>query len=191
MIELVILFEACRPALAIRSYVLRLRQSFLHLHKGVRTLCATRQTILSASCFIMNETVRTLTLRKKGGRKPNISAPKQISAPTKASGGKELTVPQQRPGQSETSDIVKRRYSTRFNQLPDFSSGAPAVPGLPGNLKRSSHGGSPSRPARPGSAHAHALQVDVNALADPSLHPERCTNHPIFLRISFDIAAQM
>ena len=120
----------------------------------------------------MNETVRTLTLRKKGGRKPQISAPKQIS--TKEPGGNQLTVPPGRPGQSETSDIVKRRYSTRFNQLPDFGSGAPTVPSLPGHLKRSSHGGSPSRPARSGPAHPHALQVDVNALADPNLQPERC-----------------
>lgn len=125
----------------------------------------------------MNETVRSLTLRKKGGRKPQISAPRQISGPTstKTPGGKELTPPRERPEQSETSDIVKRRYSTRYNQLPDFSSGAPPVPGLPGHLKRSSHGGSPSRPVRPGTAHLHALQVDVSALADPNLQPERCT----------------
>lgn len=142
----------------------------------------------------MNETVRSLTLRKKGGRKPQISAPKQISGPTtstKASGGKELTPPRERPGQSETSDIVKRRYSTRYNQLPDFSLGAPAVPGLPGHLKRSSHGGSPSRPARPGPTYAHALQVDVNALADPNLQPERCRAYLMFRRILFDISIQM
>ena len=128
----------------------------------------------------MNETVRTLTLRKKGGRKQQISAPKQISGPTSTEkpGRGQLEVPRDRPGQSETSDIVKRRYSTRFNQLPDFSSGAPAVPGLPGHLKRSSHGGSPTRPARSGPAHAHALQVDANALADPNLKPERCRSYP-------------
>jgi hypothetical protein len=52
----------------------------------------------------MNETVRTLTLRKKGSRKPQISPPKQISGPisTKAAGEK-LDVPRERPGQSETS----------------------------------------------------------------------------------------
>ena len=137
----------------------------------------------------MNETVRTLTLRKKGGRKQQISAPKQISGPTstKESGSKQPDLPRERPGQSETSDLVKRRYSTRFNQLPDFSSGAPAVPGLPGHLKRSSHGGSPSRPARSGPAHAHALQVDVNALADPNLQPERCRIYLLASSTSSDI----
>ena len=131
----------------------------------------------------MSDAVRSLTLRKKGGRKPQISAPQQIvgsSTSTKVSGGNELTPPRERPEQSETSDIVKRRYSTRYNQLPDFSLGAPSVPGLPSHLKRSSRGGSPTRPARPGPAHAHALQVDINALADPNLQPERCMNHPLF-----------
>ena len=132
-------------------------------------------------------------MRKKGARKPEISAPKQISGPTstKAPGGKELTPPRPKLAQSETSDIVKRRYSTRYNQLPDFSSGAPAVPSLAGHLKRSSHGGSPSRPARPSAAHAHALQVDINALADPNLQPERCRTDPILPRILFDISMQM
>src|SRR4051812_2613218 len=53
----------------------------------------------------MNETARTLTLRKKGSRKPQISAPKQISGPTstKAAGEKLLDVRRERPGQSETS----------------------------------------------------------------------------------------
>jgi hypothetical protein len=157
---------------------------------GVTAVGATRPIIVSAPSVRMNETVRTLTLRKKGSRKQQISAPKPISGPTKASGGKQYAEPRERLAQSETSDIVKRRYSTRFNQLPDFSSGAPSIPGLPSHLKRSSHGESPSRPARP--AQAHALQVDVNALADPNLQPERCTNHAnCFSRISSDIAKQM
>jgi hypothetical protein len=179
MIELVILFEACWPALA--NWVWRPPPA--SIAAKCLSFLLTRHKVFLAFCFKMNETVRSLTLRKKGERKQQISAPKQISGPisTKASGGKELAVPKERPGQSETSDIVKRRYSTRFNQLPDFSSGAPVVPGLPGHLKRSSRGGSPSRPARPGAAHAHALQVDVNALADPNLQPERCRDYPMFL----------
>src|SRR5271155_5668788 len=97
---------------------------------------------------------RGLTLRKKGNRKVQISAPKQItgsgpSKPAQANGANHLSPPKERAQPSETSDLVKRRYSTRFNQLPDFSSGAPAVPGLPGHLKRSSRG-SPARPRTSG-----------------------------------------
>ncbi|KAJ9657272.1 exocyst complex component exo84 [Neophaeococcomyces mojaviensis] len=118
---------------------------------------------------------RGLTLRKKKTHKrPVISAPQQqrpgaVSAPTNAS----LKPPKERPGQSETSDLVKRRYSTRYNQLPQFGNDVPDVPSLPGagNLKRRSAGTSPTRPQ---SAHsAHPLKIDQAALADPNLQHER------------------
>ncbi|KAK5275380.1 exocyst complex component exo84, partial [Exophiala xenobiotica] len=70
-----------------------------------------------------------------------------------------------------TSDLVKRRYSTRYNQLPDFSNiGAPPVPTLPSALKRRSGGGSPRRPGTGSSS--RPLLVDSDTLSDPNLQPE-------------------
>lgn len=123
---------------------------------------------------------RGLTLRKKRKDRPTISAPQNASGPgitrptpqpTKA-GNDALTVPRDRNAPSETSDLVKRRYSTRYNQLPDFSNiGAPPVPTLPGALKRRSGGGSPRRPGP--SSTSRPLLVDNDALRDPNLQHER------------------
>ncbi|EXJ94288.1 hypothetical protein A1O1_02682 [Capronia coronata CBS 617.96] len=125
---------------------------------------------------------RTLTLRRKRKDRPTISAPQNASGPgitrpaataaTKQSKpGSTLTVPRERNVPTETSDLVKRRYSTRYNQLPDFSNiGAPPVPSLPGAPKRRSQGGSPRRagvsPSRP-------LLVDNETLKDSNLQHER------------------
>lgn len=125
---------------------------------------------------------RGLTLRKKKSQKrPVISAPQQqrpgpgpvpVAAP---SDNNQLRPPKGRPGQSDTSDLVKRRYSTRYNQLPQFGgSDIPDVPALPGAganaFKRRSHGS----PSRPQSAHrSDPLKVDQQALADPNLQHER------------------
>jgi exocyst complex component 8 len=83
-------------------------------------------------------------------------------------------VPKERNAPTETSDLVKRRYSTRYNQLPDFSNiGAPPVPALPGagTLKRRSGGGSPRRPGT--GDRSRPLIVDGDALKDPNLQHER------------------
>ena len=65
----------------------------------------------------------------------------------------------------DASDLVKRRYSTRFNQLPDFSNaGAPPVPSLPAPQRRS-RGPSPSAPK---------VNIDVNVLRDPNLVADQC-----------------
>lgn len=83
--------------------------SALAIDGALRVLREVRQVIrTNYNAFqhgSMNETVRTLTLRKKGGRKPQISAPQQISGPTstKAAGEKLLDAPRERSGQSETS----------------------------------------------------------------------------------------
>lgn len=122
---------------------------------------------------------RGLTLRKKGTTKgrPKISAP-QISGPVPtqqnptAGGGSLLAVPGAQSG--ATTDLVKRRYSTRFNQLPDFSAGAPPVPGIPqipqqyGNAR----GQSPRRPGTAGTS--GPVELDLNALKDPNLQTEQC-----------------
>ncbi|RMZ88838.1 hypothetical protein DV736_g3930, partial [Chaetothyriales sp. CBS 134916] len=80
---------------------------------------------------------------------------------------------------SDTADLVKRRYSTRYNQLPDFSNlDAPPLPlPLPSGgslgtaLKRSSRAGSPKRPSR--ESGAHLIKVDQDALTDANLQHER------------------
>jgi hypothetical protein len=118
-----------------------------------------------------------LTLRKRGNTRPQISGPQPTASglpgrPNQKTGASALSVPRDKNAQSETSDLVKRRYSTRFNQLPDFSANAPPVPGLPGaHIKRSSRGGSPRRPATSG--RAEPLHVDAKILADPNLEHER------------------
>ena len=133
----------------------------------------------------MNES-RGLTLRRKGNRRPQISAPQQIQnsvglkqAPA-AGSGKPNPVPREKPQpqpSEATSDLVKRRYSTRFNQLPDFSAGAPAVPGLP-QLPQQFVDGRGRSPRRPGTAGTSGpIEVDVNALRDPKLQPEQCRAH--------------
>ncbi|KAK5077904.1 exocyst complex component exo84 [Lithohypha guttulata] len=122
---------------------------------------------------------RGLTLRKKKtSKRPVISAPQQQSRPPAGAvqppNNAQLRPPKERPEQSETSDLVKRRYSTRYNQLPQFGNDIPDVPALPGagpsNFKRRSHG-SPSRPQS--SRSVDPLRVDQAVLADPSLQHER------------------
>jgi exocyst complex component 8 len=117
-----------------------------------------------------------LTLRKKGNKRAQISGPQPAAngLPTrpnqKTGGPSALSVP--KTGPSETSDLVKRRYSTRFNQLPDFSANAPPVPGLPpGHIQRSSRSASPRRPATNG--RTEPLHVDAKVLSDPNLEHER------------------
>ena len=123
---------------------------------------------------------RGLTLRKKGKGRPKISAPTQvISSTRKADAGdlptltastSNLSIPKER--NTETSDLIKRRYSTRYNQLPNFGGGdTPAVPALPTALRRRSGPGSPKRPiTREGSA---PLKVDEDVLSDPNLQADR------------------
>lgn len=122
---------------------------------------------------------RSLTLRRKRKDRPTISAPQNASGPgiTKPAqpnkaGSNALTVPRDRNAPTETSDLVKRRYSTRYNQLPDFSTvGAPPVPNLPGTLKRRSQPASPRRPG--GAPSSRPLLVDGDTLKDPNLQHER------------------
>ncbi|KAK6381554.1 exocyst complex component exo84 [Exophiala oligosperma] len=129
---------------------------------------------------------RGLTLRKKRKDRPTISAPQNASGPgitrpaapaaatpqQKNKGGATLAPPRDRNAPTETSDLVKRRYSTRYNQLPDFSNiGAPPVPNLPGALKRRSGAASPRRPGTASSS--RPLLVDSDTLSDPNLQAER------------------
>ena len=125
---------------------------------------------------------RGLTLRKKRKDRPTISGPQPTPTsnsttprpqPQQNKSASSLALPQERNAPSETSDLVKRRYSTRYNQLPDFSNlDTPPVPSLPGALKRQSKGGSPRRRSRP-SGGSHPLSVDQDVLSDPNLSHER------------------
>lgn len=131
---------------------------------------------------------RGLTLRSKSRRqRPQISAPKPISGPlpanTRSPDLSQPSVPAGRdraPQSDATSDLVKRRYSTRFNAAPDFNTSAPPVPALPtspptGDGSLSPPAAVPRKPS-PVDGSAPAPKVDLNALCDPSLPVERCVS---------------
>ena len=87
----------------------------------------------------------------------------------------------ERAPQSEaTSDLVKRRYSTRFNAAPEFDAGAPPVPALPSQPTGGYGGlGGPTGDLNqplPVDGVSVPLKVDMNALRDPSLPVDRCTS---------------
>lgn len=148
-----------------------------------------------------------ISLRRKKTTRPTISAPRQITQQsqsqsrdrsadsrnpslweTQTNGSdatRNLSVPgrEQRPGLGgdKTSDLVKRRYSTRFvtgGQQGQWGDGGmapsvPAMPNLPAQYARSASRGdsrSPSRdgrsPERPGPG---KLRVDMRALKDAKL----------------------
>jgi hypothetical protein len=130
---------------------------------------------------------RGLTLRSKSRRqRPQISAPKPISGPlpanTRSPDAGQPPIPASRdraPQSGATSDLVKRRYSTRYNAIPDFDANAPPVPALP-TATPGEYGGlgvpiPASRQLSPAEGAAPAPVVDLNALRDPSLPVERCT----------------
>jgi exocyst complex component 8 len=145
----------------------------------------------------MSEERSKISLRKGPKRKdrPTISAPRQISAPIpnndgptipRSTGGRLVApastgdgpVPRQRPPPStggKTGDLVKRRYSTRFNNLPsDFDAEKPPVPSIP-NIDLSKYDPSVSVNSRPpptrGPGGAPPV-VDPKALRDPRLIPD-------------------
>lgn len=142
---------------------------------------------------------RGISLRRKKEQRPKISAPKQISGPlpanlqapdipdeyrsrntsassvtTRSAGGTRLDAPRERPQPAggKTSDLVKRRYSTRFNQLPnDYTAGAPPVPGLPSKPNQYMR---PPVPEPKPSQEARRIPVDVKAFKDPKLKADEC-----------------
>ena len=120
----------------------------------------------------MEDKGKAFSLRQKKSRQV---VPKQISAPIR-------TIPQasQAPTRpnvngkvetstANTSDLVKRRYSTRFTNLPDFGSAdvppVPSIPTLPAQFAQSE--------SRPSTAQTNQqLQPDADALKDPNLQIE-------------------
>lgn len=135
------------------------------------------------------EKSKGISLRKKRTVKPKISAPKQISGPLQlgvsanpqsrvgpAGGGfPNAPRPRERPRDgNKTADLVKRRYSTRFTDLPtDYSTGAPplpSIPPIPGQF-------AVQPPSRDGQPSGQRLKVDAKALSDPNLRTEQCRSN--------------
>lgn len=140
----------------------------------------------------MEEKSKGFSLRqKKSSRRPPISAPQQISStaapapiplengnveryPGANQGGRnekpEPARQRPRPG-GHTSDLVKRRYSTRFTTLGDFrNADAPPIPILP------TAGSNQSTQQKPqtSSTAVHKIDVDLTALRDTNLRADDC-----------------
>ena len=129
------------------------------------------------------EDKRGFSLRqKKSSGRPPISAPKQITsqvktAPPNSQAPRVNGLPEktpntrkERPGRpgGNTADLVKRRYSTRFAQLPDFShADAPPLPNGPSFAKQQIKG-------LQASGQTQDISVDIGALRDPHLDAEKC-----------------
>ncbi|KAI9821904.1 MAG: exocyst complex component exo84 [Pycnora praestabilis] len=136
----------------------------------------------------MEEKSKGISLRRKRTKKPNISAPKSTSfrgdvarsatdrpveTDGKGDGRSHLGVPRERPQLGgQTSDLVKRRYSTRFTQgTVDWTVGAPPVPSVPSIPNQ--FGGQQAAGRGGPFGLSHAISVDINAFKDPSLRPEQ------------------
>lgn len=125
----------------------------------------------------MEDKGKGFSLRQKKTRRVPISAPKQISGPINTAQLPTSSRGSTRPNvngkvassTADTSDLVKRRYSTRFGQLPDFNnahvSPVPSIPALPGQFAPSE-----SRPST--ARQVQKLPVDVDALRDPDFDVE-------------------
>lgn len=147
------------------------------------------------------EKSKGISLRRKKTTRPTISAPRQITTPsqtrdrsadsrnpslwetqTNGSGTTNLSIPAGRPseGGDKTSDLVKRRYSTRFTGgVPQYNEAGlvPAVPGIPAQFatqgRRSGEHGTPLRDGRSPERGGSGLAVDPRALKDPNLQAEK------------------
>ncbi|PMD62817.1 serine/threonine-protein phosphatase pp2a catalytic subunit [Hyaloscypha bicolor E] len=121
-----------------------------------------------------------ISLRTKRKGRPAISAPKQISGPTQPTGSaprsngakSSFDAPQRPQVGGKTSDLVKRRYSTRFNNLPtDFDATALPVPNVP--TLPNQFAGSKDRGRGPSPGKSQGIDIDTKALNDPNLRPDR------------------
>ncbi|KAF4126805.1 exocyst complex component 8, partial [Geosmithia morbida] len=134
----------------------------------------------------MSEERSRISLRSvKRKNRPVIGPPRQISGPIPQDGGAAnmpaMAPPipqnpaarprprQQTGGGDKTSDLVKRRYSTRFNQDFDISN-APPMPNMPKLDKYAATEQQRPPPTRSGGA---APALDIEALRDPGLAAEQ------------------
>ncbi|MCJ1470593.1 exocyst complex component exo84 [Pseudocyphellaria aurata] len=138
----------------------------------------------------MEEKSKAFSLRqKKSSRRPPISAPQQISStaapvplpvgngnferyPGAVQGARnekpEVARQRPRPG-GHTSDLVKRRYSTRFTTLGDFrNADAPPIP----EIRTGGSNPSTQQKAQTSSAAVHKIEVDLTALRDTGLRAD-------------------
>ncbi|KAF2482995.1 hypothetical protein BDY17DRAFT_323761 [Neohortaea acidophila] len=152
-----------------------------------------------------DEKSKGISLRRKKTTRPTISGPRLLShtsqerdqsqttwetGSTASGSNANLTVPGEggRGGAGEkTSDLVKRRYSTRFaGGIPQPDGAVPSVPNIPTQYARSMRSGSrddgdrsqsrdggPRSPARSIASNAGRLQVDMRALKEPNLQPDK------------------
>ncbi|KAI9705511.1 MAG: exocyst complex component exo84 [Candelina mexicana] len=122
----------------------------------------------------MEEKGKGISLRRKRTKRPTISAPRPVPPASEATprpaAGTPLDAPRERPQLGgQTSDFVKRRYSTRFTNLPqDYRAGAPSVPSIPSNFGGHQPLGHEGQPGQ-----GDEISVDLNALRDPHLEPEQ------------------
>ena len=132
------------------------------------------------------EKSKGISLRKKRTVKPKVSAPKisgplptgvsadSNSRPKVGPDGGLPSGPRPRPRPKDgdtTADLVKRRYSTRFANLPsDFGSGPPPIPSMP----KISNEFAVQPPSRDGVSTGQRIKIDAKALADPSLQADQC-----------------
>ncbi len=125
----------------------------------------------------MEEKGKGISLRRKRTKRPPISAPRPVApasqeaAPRAATNNAPLEPPRERPQLGgQTSDYVKRRYSTRFTNLPqDYRAGAPSVPSIPNKFVGHQPLGHEGQ-----AGHGDEISVDLEALRDPHLEPEQC-----------------
>ena len=124
----------------------------------------------------MDDKSKGFSLRQKKSKRIPISGPKPISAPISHPNQATSKIPSRpnvngKTDTGNTADLVKRRYSTRFNQVPDFSNAnpptVPAVPTLPNSYAQSS-----ARTAA-STTQGHKIGHDVNALKDPNFQTEK------------------
>lgn len=135
-----------------------------------------------------------ISLRRKKTTRPTISAPRQISAPREPSidsrwdaqttaSAASINSREPRPSitraETATSDLVKRRYSTRFAAGVPLQDGlapsVPAMPNMPTQYARpaADQGRSPSYDARSLEPGQSKLSIDARALKDPNLQAEK------------------
>ncbi|KAI9677136.1 MAG: exocyst complex component exo84 [Bathelium mastoideum] len=126
------------------------------------------------------------SLRKKKAGKPKISDPVAGPLPDR-SRARQVDNASIRTGvssnrgasterQDKTADLVKRRYSTRFNAIPQ--DGAPPLPGMPGLPQMPTQYKNQQPPPskderRPGSSKGQRIPIETRALKDPNLQPEK------------------
>ncbi|KAI5310370.1 exocyst complex component exo84 [Ascosphaera atra] len=124
--------------------------------------------------------LRSLTLRRKdkSSRRPHISAPKQISDPSVTSTTSSPQVngyagDKKHKHKGAISDIVKKRYSTRFAQPADLESykqpPVPAVPRVPSPLASATPPVPTTSVKQTPSAPGQPIPIDLAALRDESL----------------------